>query len=83
MHNLNITSFLFQGALEFVRWLNTMKLEQETHFARSQGTELLNCICQINWTYARAARGGTSLLHASCAEGIHENYQVYTGLPKN
>lgn len=39
MYNLNITSFPFQGALEFVRWLNTMKLEQETHFARGRGRE--------------------------------------------
>lgn len=39
MYNLNITSFPFQGALEFVQWLNTMKLEQETHLACSQGRE--------------------------------------------
>lgn len=61
MYNLNITSFPFRGALEFVQWLNTMKLDQETHFACGQGTDR---VAQLNLSdkldLSWSCRGGAS-----------------------
>lgn len=61
MYNLNITSFPFREALEFVRWLNTMKLEQETHFVRGRGTDRVAQLCVRETGLVPVLPGGDQL----------------------